>query len=128
MATADIEIAAVVIDNGSGTIKAGLAGEDAPKVDFPTIVGKTKVSGISIALDQKDTFVGEEAYAKRGILDISYPIQNGLMVDWDGMEKIWHHSYFNELKVSPEEHPCLLTETPLNTMKNREKMRKVGRV
>lgn len=122
MATADIEIAAVVIDSGSGYIKAGLAGEDAPKVCFPSIVGKTKVSGISIAMDQRDTFVGTEAYDKRGILDISYPIQNGLIQDWEGMEKIWHHSYYNELKVPPEEHPCLLTETPLNTMKNREKM------
>jgi len=122
MATADIEIAAVVIDSGSGYIKAGLAGEDAPKVCFPSIVGKTKVSGISIAMDQRDTFVGNEAYEKRGILDVSYPIQNGLIKDWEGMEKIWHHSYYNELKVPPEEHPCLLTETPLNTMKHREKM------
>lgn len=122
MATSDIEIAAVVIDNGSGYIKAGLAGEDAPKTNFPSIVGKSKVLGISVAMDQRDTFVGEEAYEKRGTLNISNPIQNGLIVDWEGAEKIWRHCYYNELKVPPEEHPCLLTETPLNTAKNRESM------
>jgi len=122
MATSDIEIAAVVIDNGSGYIKAGLAGEDAPKTCFPSIVGKSRVQGISIAMDQRDTFVGNEAYEKRGTLNISQPIQNGLIVDWEGAEKIWHHCYFNELKVPPEEHPCLLTETPLNTPNNRESM------
>lgn len=48
----------------------------------------------------------------RGILNVSHPIKNGLIDDWNGVEKIWHHAYYNELKVPPEEHPCLLTETP----------------
>ncbi len=100
----------VVIDNGSGMCKAGLSGDDAPRSSFPSIVGRPKYDNIMVGMNNKEAYVGEEAQAKKGVLKLAYPIEHGIVNNWDDMTKIWHHCFYNELRVTPSEHPTLLTE------------------
>merc|ERR1712198_568847 len=59
---------------------------------------------------------------KRGILSLKYPIEHGIVTSWDDMEKVWHHTFNNELRISPDESPHLHSEAPLNPKANREKL------
>lgn len=58
----DDEAQPVVIDNGSGLLKAGFADDDAPKYVFPTAIGIPKAPGILVGMDQKDSYIGKEAF------------------------------------------------------------------
>ena len=111
------DAAPLVLVNGSDRIRAGFSGDSAPRAVFPSVVGypKLKSSG------QKDHYVGDEAMAKRGRLRMSYPIDDCLVKNWDDMEKIWHHTFYNELRTAPEDHAVLVTERPRNPKANRER-------
>lgn len=114
----------IVMDNGSGMMKAGFAGEEAPQAVFPAAVARPKgnlqqMHGVA----GKSEYIGEEAMAKKGICEINYPIDSGIVSSWEDMEKVWHHTFYNELRVAPNEAKgVLLTEAPRNPKANREKM------
>merc|ERR1711981_95018 len=114
----------VVLDNGSGMVKAGFAGEEAPQCVFPAAVGRPRAGMNAMqGVQQKSEYIGDECMAKKGILEINYPISHGIVESWEDMEKVWHHTFYNELRVAPNEcKGVLLTEAPRNPKANREKM------
>ncbi len=114
----------LVIDNGTGFTKNGFAGEDQPRSVFPTIIGYPKYQIIMTDVEHyvREYYIGEEAINLRGVLKLVYPVEHGQVQDWDAMERIWHYTFYNDLRVNPNEHPILLTEPPLNKNTNKEKM------
>ena len=105
-------------------VKAGFAGEETPRSVFPTIVGKPR-AGVQVlpGANVKSEYIGDKAMQKKGILDINYPITEGIVQSWEEMEKVWHHCFYKKLRVTPNEcKGVLLTEAPRNPKGNREKM------
>lgn len=112
----------IILDNGTGYTKAGFSGQDAPIAVFPCCIGRPKNICMMQGHEGKDYYIGSQADQKRGILKLNYPIEHGVVNDWDDMEKIWDHTFTNELRVKADEHNVMLTEAPLNPKINREKM------
>jgi len=114
----------IVCDNGTGFVKAGFAGANFPAAVFPSMVGRPilrseeKVNSVPL----KDIMVGDEAAAARSQLQITYPLDNGVVRSWEDMEHVWDYTWNERLKINPRECKVLLTEAPMNPLKNREKM------
>ena len=103
---------AVVLDNGTGMMKAGFGGDEEPRAVFPAVVGRKR--GDSTVL------VGEDAVGAKGYR-LKYPVEHGIVNNWDDMSLVWRQAY-KELEVEPEDQGVLVTEAPLNPKKNRERM------
>ncbi|KAJ7844781.1 actin 1 [Mycena olivaceomarginata] len=125
----DDDAVALVFDNGSDTSRAGFAGDDMPSSIFPSVTGRPRHQGfLPPGYPRKDCYVGEEALAKRGILGLKHPIQNGVVHNWRDMEAVWRHTLRNELRLggeSAEAHPVLLADAPDNPKANRERAAEV---
>lgn len=122
----------IIIDNGSGFCKAGFAEDDFPRSVFPPFVscqskcgGKTKIVGS----EYKDQYVGDEAPVCKNVFCNKpkpyVPIQRGIITDWNSMDKVWHHIFYNELRVVSDHHPVLITESPNTPKAVSEKMTEV---
>lgn len=85
-------------------------------------IGRPKHVRVMAGALEGDLFVGPKAEEHRGLLSIRYPMEHGIVTDWNDMERIWTYIYSkDQLSTFSEEHPVLLTEAPLNPRKNREK-------
>ncbi|KAJ5075858.1 actin-7-related [Anaeramoeba ignava] len=110
---------------GSGMVKAGFAGDDAPRLTFPSIAGRPKYQGVMVGMGQRDSYIGDEAMSKRGVLWLNHPVQNGIIQNWDNYEKILHYIFYDAFRVALEEHPVFMTEFVGNPKKQSEKIAQV---
>ncbi|XP_076635910.1 actin-related protein 2 isoform X3 [Colletes latitarsis] len=115
----------IVCDNGTGFVKCGYAGANFPAHIFPSVVGRPIIRAVNKMgdIDVKDLMVGDEASKFRSMLEISYPMQNGIVRNWEDMCHVWDYTFGKEkMNINPKECKILLTEPPMNPITNREKM------
>merc|ERR1712045_898800 len=84
----DEDVAALVVDNGSGMCKAGFAGDDAPRALFPSIVGRPRHQGVMVGMGQKDAYVGDEASPR----EVSSPSSTPLSTESSPTGTTWRRS------------------------------------
>jgi actin-related protein 2 len=57
------------------------------------------------------------------MLEVNYPMENGMVRNWEDMLHVWDYTFGPEkLNINPSECKILLTEPPMNPTRNREKM------
>ncbi|XP_011383753.1 actin-2-like [Pteropus vampyrus] len=117
----------LVCDYGSGFSKVGFSGAEAPLAVFPTILGKLRHDNPLVGTEKQDWFIGDEAQNRRDRLSMLCPISRATVTSWDNMEKIWHHSFYQVLRIAPEQHPMMVTDPPLNAASNKEKVLQLQR-
>ena len=115
----------IIIDVGSGFTKAGFAGDEEPSCFFLTVIGRPRYPSALLGPRYKPFYVGEEAIKLKGVLRITYPLEHGIVRDWDGFERVVRFALEECLRVDPSKHPVLLTEAPLNPRHVRERMAEI---
>jgi actin-related protein 2 len=120
----------IICDNGSGYLKMGIAGENLPKFTIPGIIGRPmlrseeRIGNIEI----KSIMVGDEVTPVRSMLELTYPIKEGIVTDWADMELLWRYAFFDKLKINEKDcsqQKIMLTEAAQNPKANREKMAEI---
>jgi len=123
-----------VLDQGTGFVKTGFAGQNFPEHTFPSIVGRpilrTEERGgsgaaLSLPTDLGDIVVGDLASKYRSLLQITQPLEHGIIKNWEDMMELWNYTFFDKLKTDTRGRKILLTEPPMNPLKNRERMAQI---
>ena len=115
----------VVCDNGTGFVKCGYAGSNFPAHIFPSLVGRPIIRAANRIddIEVKDLMIGDEASKLRSMLEVNYPMENGMVRNWEDMMHVWDYTFGPEkLNLEPDNCKILLTEPPMNPTRNREKM------
>ena len=47
----------------------------------------------------KDLMVGDEASQLRSMLEVNYPMENGIVRNWDDMKHVWNYTFHEKLKI-----------------------------
>lgn len=114
----------VVCDNGTGFIKCGFAGAHFPLKTFPSLVGRPiirahyQIHGVEV----KDKVVGDEANKLRSLLELSYPMENGIVRNWEDMCHVWDYTFHEKMGIETTDCKIMLTDPPMNPISNRRRM------
>ena len=119
----------VVFDNGSGYLKAGLSNEEIPKITMPALIGRPMLRFKEKLEDKvlKEIMIGDEVIPFRPLLELSYPMKEGIIVNEDDMATLWDYCIKQKLEVKGDlnDKKILLTEAPFNPIENKLKMAKI---
>ena len=115
----------IIIDLGTGYCKSGFSTDEIPSSIISCLVGKPKYASGRVGFDKKKFFVGKEASAISGVLNRNNPVSEGVINNWDDIEKLLGYIFSSDLKVEPSEYNILLTETPMNPKENKEKLAQI---
>ena len=115
----------IVIDNGSQMIKAGYGGEEVPRIVCPSNVGRPKYYRVVLGHEDKNVYIGDNAYENAEVLFLNYPIKHGVITNWDDMEILWRNIFERQLAIDTSQHPVIITEPAKNPKSNREKMAQI---
>ncbi|OUM56041.1 hypothetical protein BVG19_g5699 [[Candida] boidinii] len=126
------EVNAVVLDPGSYTTKIGYAGEDCPNIVLPSYYGEyeiepeSKTSETDAAIETLEKKYGKVlnetmlSTPRPGNYEIKPILKENIIVDWEGAMSQYDFM-FDELRITPEEQPLLMTQSTLNTYDNKSK-------
>lgn len=115
----------IVCDNGTGFVKCGYAGSNFPEHIFPSMVGRPIIRAANKIgdIEVKDLMIGDDASKLRSMLEVNYPMENGIVRNWEDMLHLWDYTFGPaKMDLDPKECKVMLTEPPMNPTKNREKM------
>ena len=122
---------AIIIDNGTALTKMGYAGNLAPDFVIPTNMLKIE-QNINLNFPSKNNeynyYIGDEVIEHANNSEnykFLYPMKNGIIENWDLMEKYWFTSIYNYLKCDPQEHYFVLTESSINPPENRQNIAEI---
>jgi actin-related protein 2 len=123
----DAKEAPIVCDNGTGFVKVGYAGSNFPEKVFPSMVGRPMMRFEEDFKDVplKDIMVGDEASKYRSMLECSYPVEKGIVRNWEDMQHLWNYTFYDQLGLKQgdlKDRKILLTEPPSNPKKNKKLM------
>lgn len=115
----------VILDNGSGYLKAGFSNQQIPYFNIPALVGRPmlRYEEHIESFEIKPIMIGDEVIPVRSMLEIKHPMKEGIIEDKEDMELLWRYCLQTKMGIDQSEFPnikCMLTEAPMNPLKNKE--------
>jgi actin-related protein 2 len=120
----------VIFDNGSGYLKAGFSTDPIPQYTIPALVGRPMLRYEEHIEDFeiKPIMIGDQVIPVRSMLEIKHPMKEGMIEDKEEMELLWRYALNEKLMIQDNDYKdlkILMTEAPMNPMKNKEIMAEI---